>query len=46
MAVARASRGMKLGTIKIVGKWGTANLDVPELSKHVWKVGYDPGVGS
>jgi len=37
MAAARASRGKKLRTIKIIDDWG-ADLDVSELKKYVWKV--------
>ena len=38
MVAVRAPRGMKLRTIKIVDRWGTTNLDVSELGKHVWKI--------
>jgi len=38
MAVARASRGGKLKTVRIFHRRGTANLDVSELRKHVWNV--------
>ena len=37
MAAARASRGKKLRTIKIIDNWG-ADYDVSELKKYVWKV--------
>jgi len=45
MAAARASRGEKLRTIRIVEGQGKADLDVSELRKHVWNVEYGPGVG-
>ena len=35
MAAARALRGAKLGTVRIVGEDGRAGLDVSELRKHV-----------
>jgi len=44
MAEARASRGEKLRTVKIVGGRNAANFDVSELRKHVWNVEYGPGV--
>ena len=40
MVAARASRGEKLGTLRIVGERDTANVDVSELKKHVWNVKY------
>jgi len=45
MAAARASRGEKLRTIRIVEGQGKADLDVSELKKYVWNVEYGPGVG-
>ena len=42
MAAARASRGKKLRTFRIVGGRDTANVDVLELRKHVWNVEYSP----
>jgi len=44
MAAARALRGGKLRTARIVDERGTADLDVSELSRHVWNVEYCPGV--
>ena len=44
MAAARASRGEKLRTIRIIEAQCKANLDVSELRKHVWNVEYGPGV--
>ena len=44
MAAARALRGEKIRTIRIVDGRGTADLDVSELRKHVWNVEYRPGV--
>jgi len=44
MAAARASGGMKLRTIRIIDGQGGAELDVPELRKHVWNMEYGPGV--
>lgn len=35
---------MQLGPTKIVNQRDEADLDVPKLRKHVWNVGYDPGV--
>ena len=43
MAAARASRGEKLRTIRIIGGHRKANLDMSELRKHVWNVEYCPG---
>jgi len=40
MAAARASRGEKLKTVRIVGGRDAANFDVSELRKHVWNVEY------
>jgi len=45
MAAARASRGEKLRTIRIVEGQGKADLNMSELRKHVWNVEYGPGVG-
>ena len=42
MAAARASRGEKLRTVRIVDGWSAANFDVSELRKHVWNVEYCP----
>ena len=44
MAAARASRGAKLRTIRIVDELGEVDLDVLELRKHVWNVECGPGV--
>ena len=45
MAAARASRGAKLKTVRIVGGQDKLNMgDLLELGKHVSRVGYDPGV--
>jgi len=41
MAAARASKGRKLRTVRIVGGCLTANIDVSELREHVWNVEYD-----
>ena len=38
MAAARASRGGKLRTVRIIGGRDAANFDVSELRKHVWNV--------
>ena len=43
MAAARALRGKKLATIKIIDEG--ADLDVSELEKHVWNVECSRGVG-
>jgi len=40
MAAARALRGEKLRTVKIVGRRDAANFDVSELGEHVWNVEY------
>jgi len=40
MAAARASRGEKLKTLRIVGGRDTINVGVSELREHVWNVGY------
>jgi len=40
MAAARASRGGKLKTVRILCRHGTAGLDLSELRKHVWNVEY------
>jgi len=45
MAAARALRGEKLRTVRIVGGRGMADLDVSELRKHVWNVEFGSGVG-
>ena len=45
MAAARASRGKRLRTIKIIDGRGEADLDVSELRKHVWNVEYSSGTG-
>jgi len=44
MVEARASRGGKLRTFRIVGGRDTADVDVSELRKHVWNVEYGPRV--
>jgi len=44
MAAARAPRGEKLKTLRIVGGRDTINVDVSELREHVWNVGYRPDV--
>ena len=44
MVVARASRGEKLRTVRIIGGCGTADPDVLKLRKHVWNVEYYPEV--
>ena len=44
VAAARASRGEKLRTFRIIGGRGTANVDVSELRKHVRNVEYGPQV--
>ena len=41
MAAARASRGEKLRTVRIVDGRDGATFDVSELRKHVWNVKYD-----
>jgi len=41
MAAARAYRGGKLTTVRIVEGCRTANLDLSELRKHVWNVEHD-----
>jgi len=46
MAAARASRGEKLRTVRILGGCDAADLDVSELMKHVWNVEFGSGVGS
>ena len=40
MAAARALRGEKLKTVRIVDGRDAADLDVSELRKHVWNVEY------
>ena len=45
MAAARASKGKRLRTIRIIGGQGGAGLDVSELRKHVWNVEHSPGTG-
>jgi len=42
MAAARASRGEKLRTVRIVGGCITTNLSMSELRNHVWNVEYSP----
>ena len=44
MAAARASKGEKLRTVRIVGGRDAADFDVSELRKHVWNVEYGPGI--
>ena len=44
MAAARALRGKKLRTIRIIDGREGADLDVSELRRHVWNVEYGPGV--
>jgi len=44
MAAARASRGEKLRTFRIVGGRDTTNVDISELRKHVWNVEFGPWV--
>jgi hypothetical protein len=44
MTAARASRGEKLKTVKIIDGREEANLDVSQLRKHVWNMGYGPEV--
>lgn len=44
MKAARALRGAKLGTVRIVNGDGRAGLDVSELRKHVLYVEYRPGL--
>ena len=44
IAAARASKGEKLGTVRIVDGWDAANFDVSELRKHVWNVECGPGI--
>jgi len=45
MAAARASRGKRLRTIRIIDGRRGADLDVSELRKYVWNVEYSPGTG-
>jgi len=45
MAAARASKGKKLRTIRIIDGRGGTDLDVSELRKHVWDVEYGSRVG-
>ena len=45
MAAARASRGKKLGTIRIIDGRDEADMDVSELKEHVRNVEYGPGAG-
>ena len=42
MLAARASRGEKLRTFRIVDGCDTNNADVSELMEHVWNVEYGP----
>ena len=44
MAAARASRGEKLRTFRIVGGNGATNIDISELRKHVRDVEFGPWV--
>jgi len=44
MSAARASRGKKIRTIRIIDGRGGVDLDVSELRKHVWNVEYGPEV--
>jgi len=44
MAVARASGGEKLMTVRIVGERDAATFDVSQLRKHVWSVECSFGV--
>jgi hypothetical protein len=47
MAEARASRGAKIKTVRIVGGRGELfPVDALELKKHVWQVEYGPQVGT
>jgi len=45
MAAARASRGKRLRTIRIIDGRGGVDLDVSELRKYVWNVEYSSGAG-
>ena len=45
MAAARASRGKKIRTIRIIDGRDKADVDVSELRRYVWNVEYGPGVG-
>ena len=45
MAAARVSRGKKLRTVRILGGCGAADLDVSELTKHVWNVEFGSVLG-
>jgi hypothetical protein len=44
MAAARASRGAKLKSVRIVSQGGFVQIDVLELKKHVLHVECAPGV--
>jgi len=44
VVTARASRGAKLRTVRMVGRWGLDERDVSGLKKHILSVEFSPGV--